>query len=60
MDAMVAYGTLRKYLIEKYPQSQQDAKKVVKLWMKNQMNPTKSISIKPEMIQRQTVLAISA
>ena len=27
-DAMVAYGTLRKYLIEKYPQSQQDAKMV--------------------------------
>jgi hypothetical protein len=31
-DAMVSYSTLRKYLIEKYPQSQQDAKMVGQAW----------------------------
>ena len=32
MDAMVTYGTLRKYLIEKYPQSQQEAKTMGQVW----------------------------
>jgi hypothetical protein len=31
-DAMVSYGTLRKYLIEKYPQSQQEAKMAGQAW----------------------------
>ena len=32
MDAMVTYGTLRKYLIEKYPQSQQEAQAIGQVW----------------------------
>lgn len=32
MDAMVTYGILRKYLIEKYPQSQQEAKELGQVW----------------------------
>jgi hypothetical protein len=32
MEIMVTYGTLRKYLIEKYPQSQQEAKALGQVW----------------------------
>lgn len=32
MDAMVTYGRLRKYLIEKYPQSHQEAKASGQVW----------------------------
>ena len=32
MDVMVAYGTLRKYLIEKYPQSKKEAVMLSQVW----------------------------
>jgi hypothetical protein len=32
MEIMVAYGTLRKYLIEKYPQSKEEANMLGQVW----------------------------
>ncbi len=46
MDVMVAYGTLRKYLIEKYPQSQQEAKVLGQVWDEEPNEPYQINAVK--------------
>ena len=64
-EVMVTYGMLRKYLIEKYPQSQQEAKKLGQVWDEepdepNQINITKAREDPKGKLFWQTLLKMKA
>jgi hypothetical protein len=64
MDVMVTYGTLRKYLIEKYPQSKEEAKILGHVWDEEpdepyQINVAKAKEDPKSRIFWQTVLKLA-